>query len=106
MALIGSWGVDGLEGVAYPSLGDVELEDAFRLAGDRLIITGGISAMETERFVEYREVHVYLEELFRRLRPFQHRFMLSASCNTSIRTPWRVIKWFRDAWKNLGDATR
>jgi hypothetical protein len=102
LPLIASLGVDGLEGVAYPTLGDIELDDAMRLAGDRLIITGGISALETERFKTRDEVRRYLEDLFRRLAPYRHRFMLSASCNTSIRTPWPVLEWFRDAWRELG----
>ena len=31
-----------------------------------------------------------------------NRFIFSASCNTSIRTRWEVLKWFRDAWRELG----
>jgi hypothetical protein len=102
LPLIGSLGVDGLEGVAYPTLGNVQLEEAMRLSGERLIITGGISAMETERFQTRDEVRRYLEDLFLRLRPYRHRFMLSASCNTSIRTSWEVLEWFRDAWWEFG----
>jgi hypothetical protein len=101
LPLIASLGVDGLEGVAYPPLGDVPLEEALRLSGDELIITGGMSAMETETFVSQSQVRRYLEDLLQRLRPYSHRFMLSASCNTSIRTPWKVIRWFRDAWREL-----
>ena len=101
LPLIASLGVDGLEGVAYPPLGDVQLEEAMRLSGDRLIITGGISAMETERFQTRDEVRRYVADLLARLRPYRHRFMLSASCNTSIRTPWPVIQWFADAWREL-----
>jgi uroporphyrinogen decarboxylase len=101
LPLIASLGVDGLEGVAYPTLGDIELDDAMRLAGDRLIITGGISALETERFKTRDEVRRYTEDLFRRLAPYRHRFMLSASCNTSIRTPWTTLEWFRDAWREF-----
>ena len=98
LPIVAALGVDGLEGVAFPPLGDVSMEEAFRLAGDRLIITGGISAQETERFTTRDEVRWYVENLVRRLRPFLHRFMLSASCNTSILTPWEVLEWFRDAW--------
>ena len=101
LPLIASLGVDGLEGVAYPTLGDVQLDEAMRLAGDRLLITGGISAMETEKFKTRDEVRRYVEDLFARLRPYRHRFMLSASCNTSIRTPWEVLRWFRDAWQEF-----
>ena len=98
LPLVGGLGVDGLEGVAFPSLGDVELDEAMQLGGERLIITGGISAMETEGFKTRDEVRRYVEDLLRRLEPYRHRFMLSASCSTSILTPWIVIEWFRDAW--------
>ena len=102
LPLIASLGVDGLEGVAFPPLGDVELDEAMRLAGDRMILTGGISAMETEKFQNYDEVRRYVENLFGRMKPYAHRFMLAASCRTSIRTRWEVLKWFRDAWRELG----
>jgi hypothetical protein len=95
---IAELGVDGLEGVAYPPLGDVQLDEAMQLGGGRLIITGGISAMETEKFTARDQVRRYVGDLLRRLEPYRHRFILSASCNTSIRTPWPVIEWLRDAW--------
>jgi uroporphyrinogen-III decarboxylase len=103
LPLLASLGVDGLEGVAYPALGDVELDEAMRLSGERLIITGGVSALETERFQSADEVRRYVGELFTRLAPYRHRFMLSASCNTSIRTPWTVLEWFRDAWQEFAE---
>lgn len=101
LRLIDSLGVDGLEGVAYPPLGDVHLDEAMQLTSDRFLITGGISAMETEKFRSADEVRRYVGDLFERLRPYTHRFMLAASCNTSIRTPWKVIQWFRDAWEEF-----
>jgi hypothetical protein len=101
LKLIDSLGVDGLEGVAFPPLGDVQLDEVMRLTSDRLLITGGISAMQTEKFQSADEVRRYVEDLLGRLRPHRHRFMLAASCNTSIRTPWTVIQWFRDAWKEF-----
>ncbi|PTX97957.1 uroporphyrinogen decarboxylase family protein [Opitutus sp. ER46] len=102
LPLVASLGVDGLEGVAFPPLGNVELDEALQLAGDRLIITGGISAMETERLQTRDDVRRYVEGLLRRLQPYRHRFMLSASCNTSIRTRWETLVWFRDAWVEFG----
>jgi len=69
LPLIGALGVDGLEGVAYPPLGNVELNEALRLSGDRLIITGGISAFETEKLASYDEVRRYLELLLQRIDP-------------------------------------
>ena len=102
LKLMDSLGVDGLEGVAFPPLGDVQLDEVMRLTSDRFLTTGGISAMETEKFQSADEVRRYVEDLFGRLRPYSHRFMLAASCNTSIRTQWKVIQWFRDAWQEFG----
>ncbi len=69
LKLIASLGVNGLEGVAFPPLGDVELDEAMRLAGDRLIITGGISAKEFQRLETRQQVFDYVKDLFTRLRP-------------------------------------
>jgi hypothetical protein len=100
---IASYGVDGLEGVAFPPLGDVELDQAMRLSGDRLIITGGISALETDRLRTRAEADRYVEELFRRMRPYGHRFVLSASCATPYNAPWDTLRYLRDAWLRYGE---
>jgi hypothetical protein len=71
----------------------VELDEVMRLTSDRFLLTGGISAMETEKFRTADEVRRYVEDLFARLRPYTHRFMLAASCNTSIRTPRNIARW-------------
>ena len=99
LKLISSYGVDGLEGVAYPPLGDVELDEAMRLTGDSFIITGGISAMEFEGLHERAEIFRYVKKLFERMKPYASRFMFSASCNTPINASWDAIRWFRDAWQ-------
>ena len=102
LGLIGSLGVDGLEGVAPPPLGDVELDDAMRLSGDRLIVTGGISAIEFERLKTREAVFAYVRELFERMGPFAHRFVFSASCATPFSAPWKTLVDFRDAWLKYG----
>ena len=102
LKLIASLGVDGLEGVAFPSLGDVKLDEAMRLSGDRLILTGGISALEFQRFATRGEVFAYVKDLFARLDPFAHRFVFSASCATPYSAPWEMLKYFRDAWLEYG----
>lgn len=99
LPLIASLGVDGLEGVAFPPLGDVQLDEAMRLSGERLIITGGISATEFVRLTTREAVFGYVRDLFERLRPFAHRFIFSASCNTPYTAPWETICHFRDAWQ-------
>ena len=98
IGLISSLGVDGLEGVAYPPLGDIELEEAMELSGDSFIISGGISAMETRDLDSKDAVFAYVKDLFTRMRPYRHRFIFSASCNTSIDTRWETLLDFRDAW--------
>jgi hypothetical protein len=102
LSLISSLGVDGLEGVAYPPLGDVELDEAFSMVHDGFIITGGISAFETENLKTRQEVYSYVRQLFERMKPFANRFILAASCNTSINTSWQTLKHFRDAWLEFG----
>ncbi len=103
LKLIASLGVDGLEGVAFPPFGDVQLDEAMTLAGDRLIITGGITAGEFNRLQTRGQVFAYVKELFDRMRPHAHRFVLSASCNTPYTAPWQTILWFRDAWKEYAE---
>ena len=99
---IAALGVDGLEGVAFPPLGDVELDEAMNLAGDNMILTGGISANEFLRLTTRGQVNAYVQALFDRMRPFAHRFVFSASCNTPYTAPWQSIVWFRDAWQEYG----
>lgn len=99
LPVVASLGVDGLEGVAFPTLGDVELDEAMRLSGDRLILTGGISALEFGRLQARDDIRAYVRGLLGRMKPFAHRFILSASCNTPVTAPWESILHFRDAWR-------
>jgi hypothetical protein len=102
LKLIAGLGVDGLEGVAFPPLGDVQLDEALDLAGGKFIVTGGISAKEFERLQTRDEIFAYVRELTDRLRPYAHRCILSASCNTPYTAPWAQIVAFRDAWREFG----
>ena len=104
LPLIASYGVDGLEGVAFPPFGNVELDEAMRLTPGHFIITGGISAMETRDLKSKEAVFAYVKELFERMKPYKNRFMFSASCNTPIDTKWETIKHFRDAWLEYRDC--
>ena len=103
LCLISSLGVDGLEGVSAPPLGDVSYDEALRLTRDNFIITGGISAMETRDLKSKNQIYSYVEELFRRMRPYRSRFVFSSSCNTAIDTSWDTIRHFRDAWLKYRD---
>lgn len=103
LPLIASYGVDGLEGVAFPPLGNVELDEAMQMTPDHFIITGGISAMETSGLNTKEEIFSFVRNLFGKMRPYQNRFMFSASCNTPFDTKWESIKLFRDAWLEYKD---
>ena len=103
LKLISSYGVNGLEGVAFPPLGNVELVKAMEMTSDKFIITGGISAMETKDLHTDSEINAYVKKLFTQMRPYRNRFMFSASCNTAVNTPWETIKYFRDAWLEYRD---
>ena len=98
LKLISSLHVDGLEGVAFPPLGDVGLDEAMQMTSENFIITGGISAIETRDLKTRKEVFEYVENLFSKMKPYRSRFIFSASCNTAINTSWETIKYFRDAW--------
>jgi hypothetical protein len=101
---IASYGVDGLEGVASAPLGDVELDEAFAETGGRFLITGGISAMETDRLKTRQAVFDYVGNLCARLRPYRHRFIFASSCNTAISASWQTLVHFRDAWRAMVGA--
>jgi hypothetical protein len=104
LPLISGYGVDGLEGVAFPPLGNVELDEAMRLTPDHFIITGGISAMETRDLTSEKMVFNYVKDLFIKMKPYKNRFMFSASCNTPVDTKWDTIRQFRDAWLTFRDC--
>ena len=74
-----------------------------KMTSDKFIITGGISAIETRELTTAKEIHAYVKKLFTDLKPYKNRFIFSASCNTSINTPWETIKYFRDAWLEYQD---
>lgn len=103
LKLISSYGVDGLEGVASPPLGDVMLDEAMEATHDGFIITGGISAMETRDLKTRDDIFEYVEKLFRMMLPYKNRFIFSSSCNTAIDTSWETIVNFRDAWLEFRD---
>ncbi len=98
LKLISSLKVDGLEGVAFPPVGDIDLEEVMKITPDNFIITGGLSAVETERLSSKKEIFEYVENVFRKMRPYKSRFIFASSCNTSINAKWETIKNFRDAW--------
>lgn len=98
LQLISSLNVDGLEGFAFPPLGDIQLEEAMKMTHGKFTLTGGISPMETRDLQSKKEIFSYVENLFTRMKPYANRFIFSSSCNTAIDAKWETIKHFRDAW--------
>ena len=98
LKLISSLGVHGLEGVAYPPLGNVSLKEAFEMTSEAFIMSGGISSIEFDSLITRQEIFAYVKNLFKELKPYKNRFIFSASCNTPINARWESIKNFRDAW--------
>jgi hypothetical protein len=101
LKLIASLHVDGLEGVAFPPLGDVSLSEAMEMTNGSFIITGGISAVEFENMTTRKQIFAYVKTLLRQMRPYRHRFIFSSSCNTPINASFEQIKLFRDAWNEF-----
>ena len=101
LRLISTLGVDGMEGVAYPPLGEVTLLEAMEMAGEQFIITGGISAAEIETLTTRYDVFAYIRSLFEQMRPYRNRFILSASCNTPTNASFEQILWFKEAWNEF-----
>ena len=95
---ISNLGIDGLEGVAYPPMGNVSLLESLERTHDRFIVTGGISATEIESLKTKKAVFEYIENLLTELRAYRHRFILAPSCNTPINATFEQILWFKQAW--------
>ncbi|MSU65042.1 MAG: hypothetical protein EXS38_02825 [Opitutus sp.] len=72
------------------------------LSGDRLIISGGISAAEFERRRTRAQVFDHVRRLVQRMTPFAHRSILSASCATSYSALRPILQHFHDAGREFG----
>jgi hypothetical protein len=96
-----SYGVDGLEGVSFPPLGDIELLDALQTTAPDFLITGGLSAHQSTQFTSQEDADNYVGTLFDSLKPFRNRFLFSASCNVPINVTWDAIRYTHDAWKKF-----
>ncbi len=82
-----------------------KVSHAFGTTHDRKALLDLIvqSAIETMDLTTRTLVNQYVKKLFSSIRPYKNRFIFSASCNTSIDTPWETIKYFRDAWLEYKD---
>jgi hypothetical protein len=96
-------GIDCLEGLTPPPVGDFPLDQAPALIGPRFLVEGGDTCAQQELSGDDAPARIrdYLRALFRSLRGTP-RFIFSSSCNTSPRTPWRNILALRDAAREAG----
>ena len=98
-------GIDCMEGLTPPPLGNFPLHEAHTRISPDFVIMGGDSCHVQELFREDgpRRIHAFVEELVHSLQGNPH-FIHSSSCNTSPRTPWRNIVALRDAIRKYGRA--
>lgn len=76
--LLAETGVDGVEGIPHPPLGDLPLPEAQRDVHDGFIVIGGMTCHEQEISENPRErIRDYVRTLFDQLRPFE-RFVFSS----------------------------
>jgi len=101
LPLAGPSGIDCLEGLAPPPMGDVDLSQARRLAGnERFIVNGGMDAHHLEA-QGGAGIEAYTRELFASLGN-KRRFIFASSCATPPSAPWRNLVRFRDAARQYG----
>jgi len=96
-------GIDCMEGLTQPPLGNFPLHAAHELIGPTFVVNGGNSCHEQERFEEDSADYVrdYSVALFKSMKN-NPRFIYASSCNTSPRTPWRNLVALRDAAREFG----
>lgn len=91
-------GVSGLEGIAHPPLGDWSAAAA-QACHPGFLFIGGFGAHEQESMNDDQVRAFYADYLPRASR---RRFIFSASCQTSIRTPWERLKLVREQCRDWG----
>lgn len=91
-------GVSGLEGVAHPPLGDWTAPQA-QACHPGFIFMGGFGAHEQDSMTDAHVRAFYADYLPSASRT---RFIFSASCQTSIRTPWSRLELVRDLCREWG----
>lgn len=94
-------GLDGMEGIAPPPLGDLAIRDSLAIS-DTFIANGGMTVhtLEPDGPGAARRIDDYTRDLIGSVRSHANRFLFSSGCNTSIATPLDNLKYWRDAaWK-------
>ena len=103
MTLVGKSGIDCLEGLTPPPLGDVPLHQARSMTGnENFTVNGGMDTPHLElREAAEAGIHHYTRELFASMGDKRH-FVFASSCSTPAITPWQNLISFRDAAREYG----
>jgi uroporphyrinogen-III decarboxylase len=91
-------GVDGMEGMAPPPLGDLGFGEARRLLGPEFVLQGGMTYTEEEmKGPDARErIFAAVRDLFETL-PDKRRFVFSSGCCLSPKASYENVLALRDA---------
>ncbi len=103
MRLVGACGVDCLEGITPPPMGDVPLSQARAMTGyANFTVNGGMDTSHLEiRDNAEQEITGYVRQLFESMGDKRH-FIFASSCTTPLATPWENLVCFRDAAREYG----
>jgi hypothetical protein len=100
MPLVGASGVDCLEGLTPPPMGNVPLHEARHMSGrETFVVNGGIGAAEVE--LNETQAHAYTRDLFARMGD-RRRFIFASSCTTPLSARWATLCHYRDAAREFG----
>ena len=98
LPLVASAGVDCLEGLTPPPLGNVPLPEARNLARRKdFVVDGGILGELLEQPGDARQaITAYTRALFEAMGD-RRRFLFASSCSTPANARWENLRAFRDA---------
>jgi hypothetical protein len=96
-------GIDCLEGIAPPPIGDTDFGEIRKLVGrSQFTINGGIEVRQVEERSQAKsKIFSYTRQLFSSLGDL-HGFIFASSCNTSPIAPWENLVLFREAATEYG----
>lgn len=101
LELLAATGIDGIDTLDPPPLGNVDLEDAKRRVGDRLFFKGNIDAVHTLLKKSRREV--YDDALWRlKVGSPGSGYILSSACSVSPRVPPENLTVLAEAAEAFG----
>ena len=103
MPLVGRSGVDCLEGLTPPPMGDVPLHEARKLAErESFVVNGGMDSKHLEQPLDAGAlIRNYTRGLFESMGD-KRGFLFASSCTTPTPTLWSNLKHFRDAAREYG----